>query len=156
MRTTFQGLSAQMKRLNVISENIANANRIADPNGDVYKKKTVLETGANHSGAASFRDHMALSLNRSQNDHIAEPSRDTNFSVGSDSGENSYNVVEENRVKKIYDPSNPKADKLGYIRMPDINIVEEMVDLVSAGRTFDANANVLDSAKTMAKKAMEI
>jgi len=155
MRTTFMGLSAQMKRLNVISENIANANRVADPNGAVYKKKRVLETGNSGSQAPSFYDHMALSLNRSNKSHITTSNQKTQFSIGNHHN-NSFDVIEVDGERKIFDPTNPKADENGYVRMPDINVVEEMVELVTASRSFEANVNVLEAAKQMAKKTMEI
>ncbi|NOZ74597.1 MAG: flagellar basal body rod protein FlgC [FCB group bacterium] len=155
MRNTFVGLSAQMKRLNVISENVANANRVADPNGDVYKKKRVLETGGRSAKPLSFTDHMTLSLARSRKNHIQQSSQNQNFSIGR-KDPMPFKVIEVDGERKIFDPSNPKADQQGYVRMPEINVVEEMVNMVNASRSFEANVNVLDAAKQMAKKALEI
>lgn len=149
------GLSAQMKRLNVISENIANANRVAEPDGEVYKKKQVVETNGKAAKTLSFRDHMTLSLNRSQRNHIGKSAQSNTFSIGQGHA-TPFEVVEVDGERRLFDPSNPKADSQGYIRMPEINVVEEMVDMVTASRSFEANVNVLDAAKQMAKKALEI
>ena len=56
----------------------------------------------------------------------------------------------------VYDPSHPYADENGYIRKPDINVVEEMVDLMSLSRTYEANVQTFNSAKELAKKALDI
>ena len=67
-----------------------------------------------------------------------------------------YEVIELDEVNKIYDPENPLAGEDGYVVMPKINTVEEMVDLVSASRNYEANISVLTASKNMAKKAMDI
>ena len=58
--------------------------------------------------------------------------------------------------KLIYDPRHPMADNDGYIRMPNVNMVEEMVDMITASRAYEANVNVMSAVKNMAKKAMDI
>ena len=65
-------------------------------------------------------------------------------------------VVEESGVRLVYDPQHPLADENGYVRVPDINPVEEMVSLVSATRTYEANVAVMNAAKLIAKKSLEI
>ena len=56
----------------------------------------------------------------------------------------------------IYDPGHPDADKDGYVKMPNVNVVTEMVDMISASRSYEANVTAIDGAKTMAKDALEI
>ena len=58
--------------------------------------------------------------------------------------------------KRVYDPSNPDADKDGYITMPNVNIMEEMVDMIGAERAFEANTTSIKAAKDMALKAIDI
>jgi len=58
--------------------------------------------------------------------------------------------------KLVYDPTHPDADEQGYVHMPNINIVTEMVDLITASRSYEANITALNAAKTMALKALEI
>ena len=67
-----------------------------------------------------------------------------------------YKVIEEKGEKLQFDPNHPQADENGYVKMPDINMVEEMVDLISASRTYEANVTVINAAKQMAKRALEI
>ena len=65
-------------------------------------------------------------------------------------------VKEIKGEKLVYNPGHPRADENGYVHMPNVNVVEEMVDLVSTSRTYEANVTVLDAAKKMAKHALNI
>ena len=65
-------------------------------------------------------------------------------------------IVEVKGEKLVYNPGHPRADENGYVRMPNVNVVEEMVDLISSSRAYEANATVLDAAKKMAKNALNI
>jgi flagellar basal-body rod protein FlgC len=58
--------------------------------------------------------------------------------------------------KLVYDPTHPDADQNGYVRMPNVNIVTEMVDMISAARSYEANVTAINTAKSMITKAMEI
>ena len=62
----------------------------------------------------------------------------------------------ENGVKTVYDPSHPDADEEGYVDLPNINLVEEMVGMISASRAYEANATVVENVKTMMQSAMNI
>jgi flagellar basal-body rod protein FlgC len=59
-------------------------------------------------------------------------------------------------AKMVYDPGHPDADASGYVRMPNVNIVNEMVDMLSASRAYEANVTALNAAKSMALKALDI
>ncbi len=156
LRTTLTGLSAQMKKLNVISENIANAEKIPDENGNVYHRKTVVMTAipSGKSSSPSFGNQLSLALRQTKGTHI----RHRNSFGGPRGGDSSsgYKVVETKGERNVYDPSHPRADENGYVKMPNVNTVEEMVDLVSASRLYEANISVMRAAKGMAKKALEI
>jgi flagellar basal-body rod protein FlgC len=83
------------------------------------------------------------------------------FSVGQDNGDTSgvrvTEVVEDPRAPKIVlRPGHPDADAKGFVAMPNVNVMEEMVDMVSATRAYEANVASLDAAKTMIKKALDI
>ena len=67
-----------------------------------------------------------------------------------------YEIIEEEKIQLVYDPAHPYADSDGYIRKPDINVVEEMVDLMSLSRTYEANVQTFNATKDLAKKALEI
>lgn len=154
LRTTVSGMSAQMKKMNVISENIANADKAPDANGNVYNRKVVIQDAQPSNTAKRFGDEMKLRLRRSNNSHINGGSNQGAF-VGTKYQDNST-VEEIEGFKTIYDPGNPLADKNGYIKIPDVNLVEEMVDMVSASRNYEANVSVMTATKNMAKRAMEI
>ena len=78
------------------------------------------------------------------------------MSCGNTATGKGFEIIELDEVDKIYDPNNPLAGDDGYVVMPKINTVEEMVDLVSASRNYEANISVLTATKNMAKKAMDI
>lgn len=154
LRITMSGLSAQMKRLNVISENIANAEKVADDNGNIYHRKRVVITAQEKYRTRSFGEQMSLSMKKTNDSHlIGGGVRSSRLSKPDTS---SFEIIEEKGERLIFDPAHPKADENGYIRMPNVSTVEEMVDLVSASRLYEANVSVLKAAKQMAKKALEI
>jgi len=153
IRTTLSGLGNQMKRLDAISENIANAERAPDAKGRLYRRKIVVPEGSKLRAPKMFGDQMRIRLQRTDRVHMS--SKPINPAADQD---NPFpvKVVEENGFKLIYNPGHPRADENGYVKMPDINPVEEMVDLIGASRTYDANVTVLDASKQMAKRALEI
>lgn len=65
-------------------------------------------------------------------------------------------VVEEDRVRLVHDPRHPDADESGYVAFPDIDIVREMTDMMSAVRAYEASVTAINAAKNMAQKALEI
>ena len=154
LRTTVRGLSTEMKRMNAISENIANADRTPDKNGKVYKRKIVVENPA-VGGKTNFSSRLKSSMRRSKGMHLTE-SRYEDHAKAKGSYEENFQIVELEGEKLIYDPRHPMADRNGYIRMPNVNMVEEMVDMITASRAYEANVSVMTAVKNMAKKAMEI
>lgn len=133
------GLTAQRLRMDTISQNIANANSTKTENGTPYRRKTVLfqEIGS----ATPFSDYL--------------DSAGKNYDVGK--GVRVTKVVEDGSpLKKIYEPGHPDADKNGYVSYPNVDVITEMVNMISATRAYDANVTVMNSSKSMAMKAMEI
>lgn len=137
--TTFDiaasGLKAQRTRMNTISSNIANAETTSTPEGGPYKKKSVIF----QTEQMSFKNHLENSLN----------SHAEGVKVGK--------IIEDQEPpQKIYNPSHPDADEEGYVAMPNISVMKEIVDLMSATRSYEANTTTIKSAKRMAMKALEI
>ncbi len=125
------GLAAQRQRLDVISENLANANTTRTPEGGPYRRKhVVLETRPMDDFASLLETPQKVAVSEVVNDQ--------------------QNFVEE------YDPGHPDADANGMVKLPNVNPVQEMVSLTLASRAFDANVAVIRSAKTMAQKALDI
>ena len=128
-------LKAQSIRLNTISSNLANIETTSTPEGGPYKKKSVYF----QSTPLSFKEQLDAQVN------------------GNLQGVEVTKIIEDNTpAKKVYNPSHPDADENGYVEMPNISVLEEMVDMMSATRSYQANVTAIKSAKRMALKALEI
>jgi flagellar basal-body rod protein FlgC len=131
------GMTAQRTRLNVISMNLANANTTKTENGQPYRRKTVIFE------AEPAEDSFSGQLERSLDEQIQ--------------GVKVKEIVPvEGEFKKIHDPAHPDADAQGYVYMPNVNLVQEMVQMLNANRSYEANAAVIRAAKDMALKALDI
>lgn len=157
------GMTAQRVKLDTISSNIANVNTTRRPDGTLgaYIKKDV-------SFKAIYLDQISRGpSNFSSNvpDARFDPSTGNmriNTGVALNQGFVSNGVEVEqifeakNPIKTVYDPSHPDADENGYVDLPNINVVEEMVGMVSASKAYEANAAVAENVKTMIQQAMQI
>jgi flagellar basal-body rod protein FlgC len=131
------GMTAQRIRLNVISMNLANANTTKTAEGTPYRKKTsIFETvPIDNSFESQFKDSLEREMYGVKVSEIVPVKGD---------------------FKKIFEPSHPDADENGYIYLPNVNLVEEMVQMLNASRSYEANAAAIKAAKEMALKAMDI
>lgn len=127
------GLAAERLRMDVISNNIANVNTTRSSTGGPFRRQEVVLSA-----------------------------RGAKFSIpgiggGSSNGVEVSTIAEDSSPPKlVYDPSHPDADPLGYVRMPNVNIVKEMVDMISATRAYEANVTAIEAAKGMVQRALEI
>lgn len=123
----FAGMSAQSQRLKVIAENIANADSTAKtPDADPYKRKVI-----------SFADEL-----------------DKNLGVDLVKVSNVSQV--DGGFGRIYEPGSPAADANGYVKTPNVNTITEMMDMREAQRSYDANLNVIDAAKSMLSRTIDL
>lgn len=152
IKSSINGMSSQMARIGAISQNIANAEKLPDEDGNVYKRKVVKQSGYNSSGN-NFDQQLSIKMKKTKSSHLGGGNELSGSSSAAGKG---FEIIELDEVDKIYDPNNPLAGDDGYVVMPKINTVEEMVDLVSASRNYEANISVLTATKNMAKKAMDI
>lgn len=157
------GMGAQRMKMDAISSNIANINTTRKPDGTIgpYIKKEV-------NFRAIYDDKLSQSAsNFSSNatDAKFDPSTGImkiNSGIAMNTGQMSNGVEvdsitpAQNPVKLIYDPSHPDANADGYVQVPNINIVEEMVGMVTASKAYEANAVAAQNAKTMIQSAMKI
>jgi flagellar basal-body rod protein FlgC len=150
IKTTMGGLNTQMRRMELISDNIANAEKTPDKDGNVYKRKVLVSDAKNNTG--KFSEELKLKLNRSSNNHF-QPGLQGSLK---NREREALEVVEQDSEISVFEPNHPMADENGYVRKPDVNMVEEMVDLISTTRMYEANVTVINAAKNMAKKSMEI
>lgn len=137
--TGASALTAQRLRMDTISQNIANANTTRTENGTPYRRKVV--TFEERSPNVPFSEY----LTKSSKDKVAG------------SGVRVSGIVEDNSTfKKTYDPGHPDADEEGYVDMPNVDVITEMVNMISATRAYEANVTSINSTKSMALKALEI
>ncbi len=137
LRIGASGLSAQRLRMNVTSSNLANINTTRTPRGGPYRRKDVVFTGKplNQSFKETLRNRMGNSMSEVRVDEIIEDPREPHAK---------------------YNPHHPDADKNGYVKTPNINLMEEMANMISASRSYEANAAAIKATKDMALKALEI
>ena len=103
-----------------------------------------------------FLNQLSMKLRKASKDHFSSMI-ETDGPIKAAPGELlKAKVVEVKGEKLVYNPGHPRADENGYVRMPNVNVVEEMVDLISSSRAYEANTTVLDAAKRMAKNALNI
>jgi len=131
------GLAAQRIRMNVISSNLANVETTRTPEGGPYRRRDVIF--AAEPAPSSFPEILG--------DAMGE---------GLDQVNVVDIIVDEGPPRSVYNPNHPDADAAGYVAMPNINVVEEMVNMLSATRSYEANVTAIQSAKSMALKALEI
>lgn len=132
------GLSAERTRMDIISKNIANANTTKTSGDTPYRRQMVIFKEKDSTPFSSYFAKASKTLSNSQGVEISS-------------------IVEDTKpFKKVYDPGNPDADKEGYVSMPNVDVMNEMVDMISATRAYEANITAINSSKTMAMKALEI
>ena len=131
------GLSADRTRINTISMNLANAKTTRTAQGGPYRRRSVVQQATDVDDPFSI--HMRSALDRAVQ------------------GVRVSAVTMDNRpFKRVYEPGNPDANAEGYVMYPDINVVEEMANLMSAQRNYEANVTTVDAVKGMFIKALEI
>jgi len=147
------GLNIQRKKMNLIAENIANSQTTkSSETGEVYKKKFLVV----HQEAQKSAFNVSagdLSLLKSDSEHL--PKMD--LYGGEDSTEIITEVAEDSKAGDlVYMPEHPDANEKGYVQMPNVNIVTEMVDMIASARSYEANITALNTSKQLAKDSLEI
>jgi flagellar basal-body rod protein FlgC len=150
------GLTAQRKRMNAIANNMANAETTKTEDGQPYRRKIVVVKGTSDESFSSALNTMTMKLATTNEGHISDAADGSPVQGGASGSVQSTEEVDSSPFKMVYDPGHPDADKDGYVKMPNVNVVTEMVDMISATRSYEANVTAIDGAKTMAKDALEI
>ncbi len=133
------GLTAERLRMDIISKNIANANTTRTVNGTPYRRQAVIfKTKDNNMPFSEY-------FKRAKGQEISL----TGVEVTSIQDDPSP-------FKEVYDPGHSDADENGYVSMPNVDIISEMANLISASRAYDANVTAINGTKAMALKALEI
>lgn len=150
-----EGLSVQRKKMNLIAENIANADSVKGEDGQPYKRKFLKIVQDDSTNFKSLASGGSIRLNATQSDHFDTASQSLsiqNPSTGLSSDEQTDSSVGE----IVYMPEHPDANSDGYIERSNVNIITEMTDMIAATRSYEANLTALNSSKQMAKDALEI
>jgi len=120
------GMAAQSQRLNVVASNLANADSTTSANGQPYRAKQVVFAATSVDGSGAQGVRVTA-------------------------------VVDDNSpLRMIYDPKHPMADAQGYVAMPNVNVVDEMVNMISASRAYQNNVDVMNTSKTLLLKTLTI
>lgn len=132
-------LTAQRLRMDTISQNIANANTTRTADGTPYRRRLVVFQ--ERSQGIAFSDYLTAS---SRERYVGK-------------GVKVAAVVEDaSDFKRVYDPGHPDSDEEGYVAMPNVDIITEMVNMISATRAYEANVTSINTTKSLAMKALEI
>lgn len=135
------GLTAERLRMDVISNNIANANTTRTAEGGPYRRQMVVFEP--RSDQVSFEQLLTQQLQPGQLD--------------TGNGVRVTGITKDTTpFKLMYDPNHPDANQQGYVQMPNVNVVSEMVDMITASRAYEANVTAVNAAKSMAMKALDI
>lgn len=159
MRTIGSGLTAHRKRMETIATNIANAETTRSEDGQPYRKQTVHVKGTKATRTTSVSmPRPKLKLQTSSPRHISVGASGATRAMVTEEPAMEAEIVEAppGQVKYVYDPHHPDANSEGYVAYPDINPVEEMVDMMAATRAYEANIASMNAFKSMIEKALEI
>ncbi len=130
------GLTSQRQRMNLVAMNLSHMNTTRTPDGGPYRRKVpIFETAPYFSGARGTRPYLDSKLQDCQIKEVMEDRRD---------------------FKLVFDPAHPDADEFGYVLMPNVNVVQEMVDLITSQRSYEANITAATAAQAMATKSLDL
>jgi flagellar basal-body rod protein FlgC len=137
MRTSASGLTAQRLRMNLVSNNLANANTTRTAQGGPYQRQEPVFSAIPVKNA--FGEILKGELGANLSDvNVTE-------------------IINDQRKPLIkYDPMHPDADQQGFVSMPNVNVMEEMVNMMTASRSYEANVTAISTSKNMVQKALEI
>lgn len=137
------GLTAERLRMDVISNNIANVNSTRTVDGGPFKRKYVVFQ-PREAEKNSFSAMLEGAMNKGSKNRAGDGVRAIGIGTDNSMG------------KLVYDPGHPDANADGYVELPNVDIVTEMVDMITASRAYEANVTTINAAKSMAQQALNI
>jgi len=138
MNISASGMSAQRTRMNIVAENIANAESTHTSEGGPYRRRQVVFQAVSPAQGFSHLFNSRFQSNAQQSVKAA------------------YIVQDKSPFREVYDPSHPDANARGMVKMPNVNPVEEMVDMNEAARSFEANVTTMQASKRMFLKSLDL
>ncbi|CAK7020328.1 flagellar basal body rod protein FlgC [Tissierella carlieri] len=130
-------LTAEKTRIDIIAKNMANASTTRSTGGMPYRRQMVV---FEENKSTPFSEYLSRQTNKFEGKGVKI----------------SKIVEDESPFKLVYEPGHPDADENGYVKMPNVDTIKEMVDLISAQRSYDANITAMNASKSMLMKALEI
>lgn len=130
IQSTRSALDAERTRVEIVSQNLANANVTRAADGQPYKRKQVIFESLVNNAGANLESGSTIRVTRVESDNRP--------------------------FREVFKPDHPDADARGYVRYPNVNVHEEMVDLIASSRAFEANVAVVKNARQLAQQAMSI
>jgi flagellar basal-body rod protein FlgC len=138
------GLSAERLRMDVTAENLANAQTTRGPNGGPYQRKEVVLQTAQPNG---FATQLAAATGGMPGTSFGQPAGGVKVAGI---------VADATPARQVYDPGHPDANAQGYVLMPNVNPVTEMVDLIASSRSYEANVTAMQTAKSLFSKTFDL
>ncbi len=150
-----KGMSLQKKKMDLIAENIANINTTKTADGSAYRRKYLrIEEDPNFKRALGTEQNT-ISLKSNSANHIARPDVADGGSIAA--RKLKPEMMQDNTSgDMVHMPDHPDANEDGYVEMPNVNVVNEMVDMIAATRSYEANLTAFNASKQIARDSMEI
>ena len=157
-------LTAQRLRLDIVSENISNIDTTRTENGGPYRRKVV---AFQPIGEDNFKSALEAAIDRAHGSRLGlrcyhrHIDHTNHFhyrgQTPREHGVKVADIIEDDTpFKTIYDPTHPDANEYGYVELPNVELIKEVVDAMSASRSYEANVTAINAVKLMASKALEI
>ncbi len=151
------GLTIQRRKMDAIAQNIANVETTRTEDGSPYRRKRVMvEEARENVPFKTIMNQARTRLARTNPGHLPGSTRNLKSGVEISKVDAKEVEASPDDYKLIYDPAHPDADEEGYVKMPDVELINEMVDMMTSSRAYEANTTAILAAKEMARNAMEI
>ncbi len=152
-RVSGEGLAVQRKRLSAVAKNIANANTTKTEDGGPYRREVVVVRAEK---ATPFQRQLDAQIGLTgSHDRHADSFRDGRIDEDGPALR-SRTATDNAPPRLVYDPGHPDANEKGYVELPNVNVVTEMVEMISAQRAFEANTAVISAGKNIARDSLDI
>lgn len=156
-QTAGKGLAVQREKIATASRNIANAG-VSAPKGsdDMYRPQTVQTKAVHQDNFKNLLLNSMSSLSTTNEKHFSNPSPMQSSAHNSGGIGPEFEVTEQENYRFEFDPGHPDADENGMVRYPDVDLVREMTQLVSANRLYEANLSAVEAEKQIIKRSLDI
>jgi len=159
IRISASGLRGQRTKMDVVAKNLANAETTRTPDGTPYRRQRAIfeqvlsDKLKRHSVSMGYATETPLA--RTHPAHLGARGRTSVLGGGGVTSEVGV-ALDSSEFRVVYDPGHPDADEQGYVLMPNVNPIAEMVDMITASRAYEANVSAVQTAKDMFNDALKI